>query len=68
MLTNRETWQNTLQWNKMITTTNFQIEKIQDLTSKYIETELKKKGVVPLRWAIVDEDDTFWVVSASYEK
>lgn len=52
----------------MITTTNFKIAKIQDLTSKYIEEELKKHSVEPLRWAIVDEVDAFWIVSASYEK
>ena len=68
MLTNQEIWQNQLQWNKMITTENFRIDKIQDLTSDYVEVELKKISVEPLRWAIVDEGDTFWVVSASYEK
>ena len=52
----------------MITTENFRIDKIQDLTSDYVEVELKKINVEPLRWAIVDESDTFWVVSASYEK
>ena len=68
MLTNQEIWQNQLQWNNMITTENFKIDKIQDLTSDYVEVELKKINVEPLRWAIVDDGDTFWVVSASYEK
>ena len=52
----------------MITTTNFKIEKIPNLTSEYIEDSLRKFDVEPLRWAIVDECDNFWVVSVSYEK
>ena len=68
MLTNQEPWQNQLRSNKMITTENFNIEKTQNLSSKYIENELKKLNVKPLRWAIVAENEFYWIVSTSYEK
>lgn len=51
----------------MITTANFEITKIEDLTSEYIETELANFNVKPLRWAIVEEKDTHWLVSVSYK-
>jgi len=50
----------------MIVTKNFEIKKNIELTSDYIEKELFALGVEPLRWAIVDEDKSFWIVSVSY--
>ncbi len=52
----------------MILTENFKIEKCDNITSQYIESKLKNIGIVPLRWAIVDEEKDFWVISVSYEK
>lgn len=51
----------------MITTNDFEIKKTDNLTSSYIESELAKIGVVPLRWAIVEENSNVYTVTASYE-
>lgn len=50
-----------------ITTNNFEIKKTDNLTSLYIETELAKVGVVPLRWAIVEENSNVYTVTVSYD-
>ncbi|MBO5738575.1 hypothetical protein J6R97_04470 [bacterium] len=34
-------------------------------TSDYIELELKKRNIRPLRWAIVDVSDTIYTVSVA---
>lgn len=52
----------------MILTEQFEIDKIDNLTSSYIENELIKFHIEPLRWAIVDVTDTKFVLSVSYEK
>ena len=52
----------------MIKTENFVIEKIENLTSLYIENCLTQKGIEPLRWAIVDTTDKNLIVSVSYKK
>ena len=52
----------------MIKTENFVIEKIENLTSLYIENCLAQKGIEPLRWAIVDTTDKNLIVSVSYKK
>lgn len=51
----------------MITTNNFEIKKTDNLTSAYIESEFKKLGIEPLRWAIVEENKENYVITASYE-
>ena len=51
----------------MITTANFEITKVENLTSDYIETELKNFNIEPLRWAIIDEKENCWIVSSSYK-
>lgn len=48
-------------------TNNFEIKKTDNLTSLYIETELAKIGVTPLRWAIVEEKANVYTVTVSYE-
>lgn len=55
----------------MITTQQIEIPKTDNLCSEYIESALSKfgsKGIVPLRWAIVDVTRDNYVVSVSYEK
>lgn len=55
----------------MITTQQIEIPKTDNLCSGYIESELLKlgsKGIVPLRWAIVDVTQENYVLSVSYEK
>ncbi len=52
----------------MILTDEFKIDKTQSLESSYIENELSKFDIKPLRWAIVDVTDTQYVLTVSYEK
>ncbi len=52
----------------MIETNTFIIRKTLELTSGYIESELKKLGIVPLRWSIVDVSNDSYAVSVAYEK
>ena len=70
MLTSQETSQNQLPLNKsiMILTDEFKIDKTENLESSYIENELSKFNISPLRWAIVDVTDTQYVLTVSYEK
>lgn len=50
----------------MISTSKVKIKIINDLSSDYIETELKKLNFDVLRWAIVDKDDSFYYLNVSY--
>lgn len=51
----------------MITTQQIEIPKIENLSSEYIEAELAKLNIVPLRWAIVEVKDDSYLLSVSYE-
>lgn len=50
----------------MITTKQVGISITQNLDSVYIESELMKLGIEPLRWAIVEITDEKYLVSVSY--
>lgn len=52
----------------MILTENFEIKKTDKLTCGYIESELLNAGIVPLRWAITDENTDIYTLTVSYEK
>ena len=52
----------------MITTQEIIIPKTTELTSEYIEKELEKQNITPLRWAIVGETNYTYVLSVSFEK
>ena len=52
----------------MITTDNIKLKKIAELNSSYVESELAKLGILPLRWAIVEVLDEYFVLSVSYRK
>ena len=67
MLTSQETSQNQLPLNKsiMILTDEFKIDKTENLESSYIENELSKFNISPLRWAIVDVTDTQYVLTVN---
>lgn len=52
----------------MITTEELEIKKTDNLTSEYIEQELAKVNIVPLRWAIVNAKEDSFVLSVSFEK
>lgn len=47
----------------MITTKEVKIKRCDKLTSKYIETQLKNKGLDVLRWAITAYDDEFYTLN-----
>lgn len=51
----------------MITTQDIKISKTSNLTSEYIEKELKTLNIEPLRWAIVGETDVAYILSVSFE-
>lgn len=52
----------------MILTDQFEINKIENLTSSYIEDELVKLNIVSLRWAIVEVTAEKYILSVSYEQ
>ena len=44
------------------------IPNIASPTVEYVEQELKKKGVCPLRWAIVKISKDFFTINCAYDK
>ena len=44
------------------------IYKNDIINSDYIESELKKLGLEPVRWAIVDVEEDCLIISVSYVK
>ena len=52
----------------MITTEEIEIPKTENLTSGYIEKELAKLDIAPLRWAIVEVRQDSYILSVSFEK
>lgn len=51
-----------------IVSENIQIPKVENLTTEYVENELKKRGISPLRWAIVKISNDFFTISCAYDK
>ena len=45
-----------------------ELENIGNFSVEYIETQLKQKNIVPLRWAIVDIKETIFLVNVAFEK
>jgi hypothetical protein len=45
-----------------------EIEKTDNPTTEYIESELKKRGITPLRWAIVKISEDNYTISCAFEK
>ena len=37
-------------------------------TTEYIESELKKRNITPLRWAIVKISNDFFTINCAYDK
>lgn len=52
----------------MIVSQQIEIPKTSNLSSEYIEAELSKLGIVPLRFAIVEVLEEKYVLSVSFEK
>lgn len=50
----------------MIKSEIVQIKKIEDFDNNYIEKELNKSGIIPVRWAVVDIADKYLSVAVSY--
>jgi len=44
------------------------IQKTDQITTEYIEKELKKMGINPLRWAIVKIEKDFFTINCAYDK
>ena len=43
------------------------IPYINNVSTEYVEDELKKLGINPLRWAIVKADDKNFTISCAFE-
>ena len=52
----------------MILSDCVKIKKVDNLSTEYVEDELKKQGIDPLRWAVSDMDDTTLTISLAYER
>ena len=37
-------------------------------TTEYVEAELKKRGIIPLRWAIVKIGNDFFTINVAYDR
>lgn len=44
------------------------IENNGNPTTEYIESELCKRGIEPLRWAIVKISNDFFTINVAYDK
>ena len=44
------------------------IPNICEPTTEYIESELKKRDITPLRWAIVKINNDFITINCAYDK
>jgi hypothetical protein len=51
-----------------IVSENIDIPKIGNPTVEYIESELKNRGIKPLRWAIVKISNDFFTINCAYDK
>lgn len=52
----------------MIVSDNIIIKKVENLSTEYIEQELKKQGIVPVRWAITKIEQESITISLAYER
>lgn len=52
----------------MITSELISIPNTENLSTEYIEKEIKKQNINPLRWAIVKTNSKELTISLAYEK
>lgn len=52
----------------MILSDCIKIKNVENISTEYVEEELKKQGIFPLRWAISGMDDTTLTISLAYER
>ena len=45
-----------------------EIENNNNPSTEYVECELKKRGIEPLRWAIVKISKDFFTINVAYDK
>jgi hypothetical protein len=45
-----------------------EIKRIENPNTEYIESELNKIGITPLRWAIVKISKDFFTINYAYDK
>ena len=51
-----------------IVSENINIKNTGEPSTEYVENELKKSGIVPLRWAIVKISKDFFTINVAYDK
>lgn len=52
----------------MITTIEVKIKRDEEFSSRYIEEELKKKGLDVLRWAVTGVEGDSFIINAAIVK
>jgi len=52
----------------MIISDCVKIKRVKNITTKYIERELKKQRIEPIRWAITDINDKELIIALAYER
>ena len=52
----------------MIISDNIKLDRVENVTTEYIENELKKQGIEPIRWAITDINENEITISLAYER
>jgi len=52
----------------MIISDNIKLDRVENISTEYIESELKKQGIEPVRWAIIDINEKEITISLAYER
>ena len=49
-----------------IVSENIQLKNINTFTTEYIESELRKMNMDPVRWAVIDVNENFFTLCVSH--
>ncbi len=49
-----------------IVSENIQLKNINTFTTEYIESELRKMNIDPVRWAVIDVNENFFTLCVSH--
>ena len=52
----------------MIVSDNIVINNVENISTEYIENELKKTGIDPIRWAITKVEQETLTITLAYER
>ena len=52
----------------MIVSESVKINRIENISTEYIENELKKQGIEPIRWAITKVEEKSLIITLAYER